>query len=132
MSRFEGAKIWFRWLRQRRLLSELYALEMAMRAPRLAIFPIGVTCGFWFFVACLPTLPFQFLLIAAGSLALPVWLYGALSLLIGAMCFCLLMLIIPWFFGWYWTAATLQFGNQLYANDKAEWLRREIGKYRPE
>ena len=130
VSRF---KRWFSRLRRRRLVTELRALEMAMNMPRLAIFPIGVNCGFWFFAACLPTLPLQLLLIAWGPLSFPVWLVvvqTALWLLLGTICFCLLIFILPWFFGWYWTAASLQFGNKHFANDKADWLRREIGKYR--
>jgi hypothetical protein len=109
----------------RRHRSELRALRTARLMPLIAIFPIFLTVGGWYFLlAGIPSLVL-FLLTQV--------LYG-LSPLLGAIVFAVtsiiaivaLCVIAPWFFRWYFIAAGMMFGRMDMADRKEAALIAEI------
>lgn len=87
----------------------------------LAIFPIFLTVGLWFFLlAGIPSLVLFFLaqaLLASGGsigaiLGIVVYLFHSFFALLA------LGLVAPWLFGWYFIAAGLMFGRTGRADRK--------------
>lgn len=105
--------------------SELRALDLAMRWKPLALFPIFLTVGFWWFALSLPaTLPGLAGLVLAqsghlllgGALYIPASLYALVAVCVAA----------PWFFRWYVIAVALMFGRSAMASRKQAELLASI------
>jgi hypothetical protein len=100
--------------------SELRALDFALKWKPLAIFPIFVTVGCWWFALCLPaSLPGVIGLVLWQS-ADPVWRLLGGSLYVPAAIYALVVLCFatPSFFRWYLVAVSLMLGSQAMADRK--------------
>jgi hypothetical protein len=129
---------WFRapWKRitLRRHKSELRALMTARAFTPLAIFPIFLTVGMWFFL--LVGLPSLILFVLSQVL---LGTDGAIGPALGAVVFVIhsilalfaLCLVAPWFFGWYFIAAGLMFGRTAMADRKEAELTAAIKAQNP-
>ncbi|MBB3137773.1 hypothetical protein FHS26_005541 [Rhizobium pisi] len=105
--------------------SELWALRLAMQVPFLAMLPIAFIVIFWWCIAPLPVvLPIILLLENLGQ-------FGGIVLAILAMpALLVLVLVAPWFFGWYGIAASLMFGRSTAARAREKALAEAIQGYR--
>lgn len=113
-------------LRRRRLNSELAALRLAKKLPLLATLLIGANCFFWFFLLALPTIPLQILAFQFVFTNQSVWLVLAINISLLVLGIGILTIVAPWFFGWYFIAITLMFGNKTPADKKEIWLLYEL------
>lgn len=120
----EMSKFWHR-ITYYRHLSELWALGLAMQVPLLAALPIGVAVVFWWVIAPLPiVLPIILLLENLGP-------FGAIVLaFLGIPALVVLLLVTPWFFGWYGIAVSLMFGRFTTAKAKEKALAESVHAYR--
>ena len=118
------SKSWH-WITYYRHRSELWALDLAMRVPLLATFPIFIILMLWGIIAPLPIVLSVFLLFENlgyfGTAILIV--LGIPALLVGHV------LVAPWFFGWYIIAASLMFGRFTAAKAKEKALLESIRAY---
>jgi hypothetical protein len=104
----------------RRYKSEFSALRIARRIGPLAIFPIFLTVGFWWFALNLPAIVIgtaaismmrsdpQTYKLFGGAIYLPLYLYA----------FAVLAAAAPWFFRWHFIAVALMFGRTAMADRK--------------
>lgn len=115
-TRSELLPLWRR-ITLRRHRSELRALRAARYMPAMAIFPIFLTVGGWFFLlAGLPSLAlFLLLQLLSGLGAFIGAFFLALYAIFG---FVATVFVAPWFFGWYFIAAGLMFGRTGMADKK--------------
>jgi hypothetical protein len=120
----EMSKFWHR-ITYYRHRSELWALGLAMQVPLLAVLPIGIVVVFWWVIAPLPiVLPIILLLENLGP-------FGAIvSAFLGIPALAVLLLVTPWFFGWYGIAVSLMFGRFTTAKAKEKALAESIHAYR--
>lgn len=120
----EMSKFWRR-ITYYRHRSELWALGLAMQVPLLAMLPIGIAVVFWWVIAPLPiVLPIILLLENLGP-------FGAIVLaFLGIPALVVLLLVTPWFSGWYDIAASLMFGRFTTAKAKEKALAESIHAYR--
>ncbi len=112
-----NARKWWGWITLRRHRSELRALQTARLMPPLAIFPILLTIGGWYFllvgVPGLPLFLLQHVLYGLDPIIGSVVFAFNSVLAIVALCF-----ILPWFFRWYFIAASLMAGRSGMADRK--------------
>ncbi|RUM02146.1 hypothetical protein [Rhizobium chutanense] len=102
--------------------SELFALRLALRAPLLAPLLIGAVVVFWWCIASMPVyIPIILVLESFGALG---------QMVLVMLAFVILFRVIPWFFGWYYIAASVMFGGTAAANARVEALAGAIHAYR--
>lgn len=111
---------WWRKLTRRRHESELRALRTARAFAPLAIFPIFLTVGFWWFALCIPSLvPYVIGRFLSDFDSGTTKVIGyALLVLTHVYAFIALCLTAPWFFRWYFIAAGLMLGRTATADRK--------------
>ena len=117
---------WWRKITLRRHRSELRALQTAQLMPTLAIFPIFLTVGGWYFLlAGIPSLVLFVLQQLLNGLhpLLGVAMFVVNSI-IAFVAFCQ---IAPWIFRWYFIAAGLMLGGSVMADRKEAELVASIG-----
>jgi hypothetical protein len=110
----------------RRHRSELRALQAARTLPTLAIFPIFLTVGGWYvLLAGIPSLVLFLLQQLLNGLH-PL-LGVAMFVVNSVIAFFALCFIAPWFFRWYFIAASMMLGRTAMAYRKEAELIAAIG-----
>ena len=118
------ANLW-QWISYYRHRSELWALNLAMRAPFLAMLPIMIVIFFWWAVATLPIVLAALLLVDRFGLLGQIFLALLAIPAIAAILFA-----APWYGGWYEVAVRLMFSRSAPALAKQQALEEAILTYR--
>jgi hypothetical protein len=112
----ELSPLW-RKISLRRHRGELRALRTARLMPPLAIFPIFLTVGGWYFL--LAGIPSLVLFLLQQTLYTLNPLLGLVAFAVNSVvAIVALCLIAPWFFRWYFIAASMMFGRTAMADRK--------------
>jgi hypothetical protein len=124
--RAELLPVW-RAITRRRHKGELRALQTARSFAPLAIFPIFLTVGGWFFLLVgFPSLILFLLTNAAASISPALGLAAFLiSSIFGLVSTCL---VAPWLFRWYFIASGLMIGRTTMADRKEADLLASLSK----